>query len=229
MHPADRTNMNNFYMKKDLYKRVKDRSLTEEKILNATGSAIKKAGYQNLSISMVSKEANVSRKIIYRYFKDLPGLKEAYILKNDYWLVHQQQLKDPCINTHNREEVKAFLKDVLRGQFNYFFDNEAMRRIILEELTRKDPLLSSIHNVRQALVRNILQIIDPYFSDLGPMIHAVLAILVNSTYQLILRGYSNGSCINGIDMMSSDGRESILNAIDHVLDLIFSGCPEFLG
>ena len=72
---------------------IKNKELTKKKLVWAVGEIIKTDGFASLKISTIAKEANVDRKLIYRYFGSLDRLIESYIIENDYWMVFADRLK----------------------------------------------------------------------------------------------------------------------------------------
>jgi len=62
---------------------MKDRELTERKILDAVGSIIASDGFESVGINVVAQRAGVSKMLIYRYFGGLNGLLSKYLLQKD--------------------------------------------------------------------------------------------------------------------------------------------------
>jgi len=59
---------------------MKDKETTKKRLIEAVGELIRLRGFKGLRISIVARQADVDRKLIYRYFGNLNNLIEAYRL-----------------------------------------------------------------------------------------------------------------------------------------------------
>ncbi|WP_415837901.1 TetR/AcrR family transcriptional regulator, partial [Serratia silvae] len=88
---------------------VKDREITEQKLIDSIGHLIEKVGFENIGVNIVSKEAGVSKALIYRYFNSLDELIYRYMEKNDFWINLPQKLPE-------KSNIKIYLKQMFREQ-----------------------------------------------------------------------------------------------------------------
>lgn len=195
---------------------MKDKELTKKKLIQAVGDVIKTEGFQHLRISKISKYANVDRKLIYRYFGSLNYLVEAYILENDYWMVFSDQMKQ-ALADKQFPGTEQLITEILQNQFRYFASQKEMQRLILWELSVDSPLMRSIHNTRESLGEEFLDITDAHFHGGQVNFRAIAALLVGGIYYTILHTVYNGGTFAGIDLNTPAGKDDILKAISQIV------------
>jgi AcrR family transcriptional regulator len=195
---------------------MKDKELTKKKLINAVGDVVKAEGFQNLKISKISKYANVDRKLIYRYFGSLNYLVEAYILENDYWMVFSNNMKQ-MLNDKQFSGSEQLITEILQNQFEYFSSQKEMQRLILWELSVNSPLMRSIHNTRESLGQEFLEMSDNHFAGGKVNFRAIAALLVGGIYYTILHTVYNGGTFAGIDLNTQNGKEDLLKAIGQIV------------
>ncbi|MDO3627531.1 TetR/AcrR family transcriptional regulator [Mucilaginibacter sp. BT774] len=195
---------------------MKDKENTKRKLVLAVGKIIKEEGFTNLKISRIAKIAEVDRKLIYRYFGSLDYLVEAYILENDYWMVFRDQMKEMLLNKEFAGSEDMII-EILQNQFKFFSSQKDMQRLILWELSVKSPLMRSIHNTRESMGQEFLELADPHFADGKVNFRAIAALLVGGIYYTILHTLNNGGNFAGIDLNTESGKENILKAIGQIV------------
>jgi len=195
---------------------VKDKELTKRKLIKAVGDIIKAEGFHNLKISKISKYANVDRKLIYRYFGSLNYLVEVYILENDYWMVFAEQMKQMLVERQfsGSEEL---ITEILQNQFKFFASQKEMQGLILWELSSDSPLMRSIHNTRESLGQDFLNLSDSHFQDGKVNFRAIAALLVGGIYYTVLHTVYNGGTFAGIDLHTQSGKEELIKAIGQIV------------
>ena len=62
---------------------MKDRELTQQKILQAVDNIIANDGFERLGVNVIAQKAGVSKMLIYRYFGGLDDLIAQYLLSKD--------------------------------------------------------------------------------------------------------------------------------------------------
>jgi AcrR family transcriptional regulator len=90
----------------------RDRKATEEMIVNAFETVLLREGVAGLGINAVAQEAGVNKVLIYRYFKDLPGLARHWSSRSSFWPSELELIgNDPeeFAKLSVRDRVKAVL------------------------------------------------------------------------------------------------------------------------
>ena len=195
---------------------MKNKEKTKQKLISAVGDLIRLNGFGFLSASKVARQAEVDRKLINRYFGGLNQLVEAYVVKNDYWLLLTEKIND-LLKSNNYLVSKEMIISILQNQFTYFFNDKDMQRLILWELTTNSPLMKSIHNARESMGQKLLETTDEHFYGSKVNFRAIGALLVGGIYYTILHTIYNGGKFSDLDVTSNEGQEQILNAIEQIV------------
>lgn len=199
----------------------RNKSDTKRRLIQAVGAVMNNQGFKSLTISKIAREAQVDRKLIHRYFGGLNGLIEAYIMENDYWMIFSERLKE-AIREYNESSPQPLITSILVDQFNSFNKDVDMQNLILWELTSKSALMRSIHNTREMLGQQLLELTDPHFQESVVDFRAIGALLVGGIYYTILHTRHNGSMFSDIDINSDKGQMQITTAISQIVDWAFN-------
>lgn len=191
------------------------------RLVDAVGAIIKEKSYKGLGLNAVARRADVSKVLIHRYFGGLDQLVEAWVLRNDYWIAKTGEVDRQTSGKVDREELKGLVKELLKGHFNYFYQHQEMRSIILWEITERTDLLNSISQLREETGGMLLEKADPLFEGSDKSLKAVTALLVSAIYYMVLHAKKNNSTICGIDINSEAGQKEILRTIDQLVDWVF--------
>ena len=195
---------------------MRNKEQTKRKLIQAVGEIIKTEGFSNLKISKIAKKAEVNRKLVYRYFGTLDYLIEAYVVKNDYWMVFSDQMKE-MLRQHNYVSSQELITAILQNQFKFFMSQKEMQRLILWELSVDNPLMRSIHNARESMGEKFLELTDEHFRNTKVNFRAITALLVGGIYYTILHTVYNGGAFTGLDINSQAGNDEILKAIEQIV------------
>jgi AcrR family transcriptional regulator len=199
---------------------MKNREETERKLKEAVGELIKQKGFNGLKISKIARLADVDRKLVYRYFRGLNGLVEAYILENDYWMLFSDILKE-IIQESGPGKHQATIVAILQNQFRYFYSGQEMQRLILFEISQQNNMMQSIHKAREAHGQVMFERLSTHFADTNVDIRAITALLIGGIYYAILHARFNGGMISDIDINTEAGQQSILSALDQIIGWAF--------
>jgi AcrR family transcriptional regulator len=208
-------------MQPNIKTREKNKALTMRQLIDAVATIFRIEGYTGLGVNKVAKMAGVNKKLIYRYFGSFNGLVEAYVVETDYWMRfadHMRELKIP----DNAPGMQRLLSQVLKNQFLYFQQDKEMQQLILWELSVKSDLMKSIHNTREFMGKQFLEMSDPYLEKKAVNFRAIAALLVGGIYYMILHTRHNGGMFSDVNLATDRGKADILNAIDQIVDMAFS-------
>lgn len=199
----------------------RNKELTKRKLINAVAFIFKNEGYAGLGVNKVAKLAEVNKKLIYRYFGSFERLIEAYVVETDYWMRFADHMRELSI-PDNAPGMQRLLSQVLKNQFIYFLEDKEMQQLILWELSVKSDLMRSIHNTREAMGAQFLEMSDTYLGKKAVNFRAIAALLVGGIYYMILHMRHNGGMFSDVNLASERGRQDILDAIDQVVEIAFS-------
>ena len=191
---------------------VKDRDLTEKKILDAVGKIISENGFEKVGVNAVAQEAGVSKMLIYRYFGNVDELIAHYIMKHDYWI---------NISTGTIPEIEnlsEFLKDMFRMQISQLRSDETLKRLYRWELSTSNPITARLRSKREANGLLLIEMISKLTSYPQKEIAALASILSAAISYLALLE-EQCPVYNGIGLQSNEGWEQITQGTDLMIDL----------
>ena len=193
----------------------KERSM--QKLLDAVGVVIRTDGYTGLSASNIARHAGLSRKLIATYFDTTENLIEQYVRSKDYWA----DANGPAVELmkeRNHTDTRELLESLLLNQFDYFFEEEEMQKIVLWQLSERSKVMYDVCEERERLGAGFFQLADPFFKDSGVDIRAVSGLLVAGIYYMILHAKVNDSLFCQIDVNSKEGRDRIKHTVAQILE-----------
>ncbi|MBC8985954.1 TetR/AcrR family transcriptional regulator [Pedobacter sp. N36a] len=208
-------------VKKEPTEAIKSRLLTERKLIDAVGTIIKAKGYRALGVNEIAREAKVSKKLIYRYFENVNRLIETYVIEKDYWLSYKKSISNDIEGINKKSALIDTISSLLEKQFEYFWNEEEMQKIILWEISERTILLDSLCKVRAEQGDVLLEMSDPYFKNSPVSLRGVSALLVSGIYYMVLHAKKNESTICGLDINSAAGRAEVKKSIRHIIEWAF--------
>ncbi|MBB2151815.1 TetR/AcrR family transcriptional regulator [Pedobacter gandavensis] len=208
-------------VKKEPTEAIKSRLLTERKLIDAVGAIIKAKGYRALGVNEIAREAKVTKKLIYRYFENVDRLIETYVIEKDYWLSYKKNISNDIEGINKKSALVDTISSLLEKQFEYFWNEEEMQKIILWEISERTVLLDSMCKVRAEQGDILLEMSDPYFKNSPVSLRGVSALLVSGIYYMVLHAKKNDSTICGLDINSAEGRAEVQKSIRHIVEWAF--------
>lgn len=199
----------------------KNRKLTERKLIDAVGEIIRSKGYTGLGVNAIAKSAGVSKKLIYRYFGTVDSLIETYLIERDYWVTFSKKVSDAAVASNKKQTMIEFSSSIFENQFDFFFNEDEMQRIILWEISEKSNILNELSRKREAMGEELLKLTDPYFKDSDINFRAVSAIIICGIYYSVLHTKKNASTLCGLDLNTEAGRKEITRAVRKIVELCF--------
>jgi len=200
---------------------MKDREQTKRKLIDAVGVIIKAKGFSGVRISKVARQAGVDRKLVYRYFGNLSNLTEAYVTENDFWMLFADQLKT-LSKELDASSSQHFITETLQQLFTFFLKEQEMQNLLLMELIGSNPIMRSIHNVRETIGHEILVRTDSHFKNSVINFRAVAALLVGGIYYMILHTRKNGYHFADLDLKSEEGTKAIIETVAKIVELAYN-------
>ena len=200
---------------------IRDKSRTMSNMIDAVGRVLKREGYQGLTISNITKEAGVDRRLISFYFGDVDNLITTFLQQNDYWQNKGKEQIQTLVEALPSMD-KTAVTSLLQGQFNTLNEHEILRKLIHWELGDDNPTLKKLAQSREDLSVDILQKVENKYKNSKKDLRAMLAIQVAGLYYLSLHSSSNGSTFCGVDISTAEGKKRINDAVESLVDLIFS-------
>ena len=190
---------------------LKDRELTERKILEAVGEIIIEDGFEKVGVNAVAQKAGISKMLIYRYFGSIDELIAKYILQKDYWI---NISSDPA----KSEDISLYIKQMFREQIFQLREDTTLRRLYRWELSTNNPVTNQLRERRERNGCNLINIISELTHSPQKEVASLASILSASISYMTLLEELNPT-YNGINLQSENGWEQIAQGIDLIVDL----------
>lgn len=190
---------------------MKDRDLTEKKILDAVGNIIIHEGFENIGVNSVAQKAGVSKMLIYRYFGSLDELITKYILQKDYWI-------NITVDPVKSSNLSRSIKQLFRQQIAQFREDTTLKRLYRWELSAKNASTNRLREKREQNGCQLIKIVSELTHSSEKEVAALATILSASISYLALSEELNPT-YNGINLQSEKGWEQIAEGMDLIIDL----------
>ncbi|MBO4232974.1 TetR/AcrR family transcriptional regulator [Riemerella anatipestifer] len=201
---------------------IRDKARTQKNLIEAVGKVLESQGYTGLkSAKNIADVAGVDKRLIWTYFNGVENLVEEYIKKNEFW---KEGLSNELLNrllTKAEDLDNEKMIFLLKSHFEKFRDDTALQKIITWEISEENEMLRKVADRREQLGEQLFSLIDEKFAKSNVDIRGVVALLLGGTYYLNLHAKANGSLFCGIDLNTEKGTNSILNAIEFIVNSSF--------
>lgn len=196
---------------------IKNRNLTEKKIIQAVGETIRTHGYTGLGLNKIARIAGVNKNLIYRYFGTVEELVEIYIRQKDYWLADNQEFSNAFSPDAPQKVMIKAIVSLLQHQFTYFFQEKEMQHLILSEITYDNELLKKLTLLREKIAEPFFESTAKYFNDSSINFRGIMALVHSGIYYLVLQSQRNDATNCGLDITKEEDRKIILDSIDQIV------------
>ena len=190
---------------------MKNRELTEKKIIDAVERIIENQGFEKLGINAVASEAGVSKMLIYRYFGGLDELLAHYLMQKDYWANTDTTILEQA-------NVGESIKNMFRKQIKQMRNDIMLKRLCRWELTADNDNIRTLQDRRERNGRDLIQMVARLTGCSNAEVASLATILSASINYLVLMEEQT-STYNGIDLQSEEGWKQIMDGIGLMIDL----------
>ncbi len=197
----------------------RDRVQTERRIIDAVSRIVEKKGINFVGINAVSREAEVSKVLIYRYFDDLEGLLTAWAEEHSYWMQTAKELDYDEVSTLSLEEKRRLTFEIFRRQIFGLRDNSIMRELLRWQMHEKNSICTRISEETE---KKGLALTHAMQTDLKTEmdVEALIAVITAGvTYLGIIS--DTIPVFNGVNLQTKKGLERIAYAAAELSDHIF--------
>lgn len=190
---------------------LKDREVTEKKILDAVGVIISEDGFEKVGVNAVAQKAGISKMLIYRYFGSIDELIAKYIFQNDFWI-------NISVEPDKINDLSRFIKDIFQRQISQLRENITLKRLYRWELSTNNPIINQIRAKRESNGFQLVSIMSKLTNSSSKEVASLASIISASVSYLVLLEELN-PVYNGINLQSNDGWEQIAEGINLIVDL----------
>lgn len=193
-----------------------DKERSTQKLIEAVGIVIQAKGYTGLTATNIAKAAGLSRRLITVYFDSVEDLIETYVRGKDYWVAASGKSPE-MIQENNGSNTREILECLLTSQFDYFYNNEEMQKIVLWQISESTQIMKEICEERENLSKVFFELSDKELKGVNIDLRATAALLVAGVYYLVLHAKSTDTTFCEIDLNKAEGMQRIKDAISLIL------------
>ncbi len=197
----------------------RDRAQTAHRIIDAVSRIVEKKGINFVGINSVSREAGVSKVLIYRYFEDLEGLLRVWAEEHSYWMQTAKDLNYDDVSTLGLEEKRRLTFEIFRKQIFELHENTVMRELLRWQLQEKSSIGTRIS---EEIEKNGLALTHAMQTNLQTEmdVEALIAVITAGiTYLGIVS--DTVPVFNGVNLQTKKGLDRIASAAAELSDHIF--------
>jgi AcrR family transcriptional regulator len=186
---------------------ARDKEETKMRIVAAVGKHLAKAGFRDLGVNSIAKEAGVDKVLIYRYFGGLPELLMAYANEGDYWPTSAELIGDP--STVQAESVADWLVYILSQIQMAIRKRPITLEILRWEIVDHNELTNQFAEIRTRVAIECVTFINqrcPFPPEVDVL--ALGNFILSGVIYITLRTSTNPNYL-GIDFSTPEGWERI--------------------
>lgn len=192
----------------------RDRSKTEQSILDAVGRLILREGLHGVGINALAREAGIDKVLIYRYFGDLDGVYVAFAERGDFWW----QVQDMIAGVGDAPDLATALKRGMRVHTHEMKKRPVTLAVLAAEPAHRTPLTIALEEVREKRSLELIEgIIATYDMPAHVDIAALTGLLGAAIDYLCVRA-RNIKRYSGFDIATEAGWERLFVTIDLMID-----------
>lgn len=191
------------------------------KLIQAVGIVLKQKGYTGLTVSNITAEAGVDRKLVSVYFGSVNNLIETYIKGKNYW----DTINESAINlltTAPETSTRLILENLLLTQLEHFTNDEEMQKVVLWQISENTELMAHVTANREEIYPLLFPKADQELKNQQVDLRAISSILVAGIYYLVLHTKTTNSTFCEIDLTTDQGMGRIKTTIKKILEDTYS-------
>ncbi len=197
---------------------MRDRDKTSQKILQAVGRLLARAGFAGIGVNALAREAGIDKVLIYRYFGGLPELLRAFAEKGDFWPTIGQLLQRPLADFHSLAEMGEAL---LKGHLRELRRRPVTQEIMRWELHERNELTEELARYRERQGTEIMDLLPKAPGPRGAAFdYAAMAALIHAGLTYLVLRSKTADVYMGVDLTDEAGWRRLENAISGLLALL---------
>ena len=169
--------------------RTRDRSRTEEAILDAARAVLVEKGFGGWGINGIARAAGCDKQLIYRYYGGLDGLAEALGIA----IARETEAALAALPAPEVNSYGALVAALIDAQLHVLRSHPVMQRIIAWELSEANALTRAFAEARsRALMAWFARVKGDFAAPAGVDAPAINAVMIAAVQQMVLSAASIG-------------------------------------
>ncbi len=198
-------------------KRQRNREQNKRAMLNAFESILVRDGIHNLRTQTLMDEAGLGKPALYSYFGGMSGLLKAWLKKNPLWPQATDLVDGHEYGELDRLPVMERIRLSLIGAANHWHENEAVARLMAEELSGPTPFSKTLAELRRQKQDEVTQDLASDAEVLARDNWRILVVLYAAVSFASMRRLSNTQYLN-LELHTDEGWKDFLSMISELID-----------
>jgi len=201
----------------------RDRKATEELIVNAFETVLLRDGVQGLGVNAIAQEAGINKVLIYRYYKDLPGLARHWSTNSSFWPSELELIgNDP--DAFNKLTVPDRVKAVLCNYIDAIRARPATIEMLAGELQSPSDITRALSDGMARPGRGVADYIQLEKSDkdISDKVWKLIYMVTAITAYMTIRERVNPSYM-GFDMTDDESWVFLRDTVSDIADKYLKG------
>ena len=197
----------------------RDRNLTEQQLITATGQVIAEHGFAKLGVNSIARAAGLDKVLIYRYFEGLPGLIQAYAKQGDFWPTIAELL-DGIDAANSTQLASERFKQVMTNYAQALRKRPITLKILSWEMVERNELTAFLEEVREQQGLALTEQLIGMQQQHPTTDTAALAAIVSAAINYLTARSEHIRWFNGVDLHSDAGWQRLIDTIGHIADAL---------
>jgi hypothetical protein len=201
----------------------RDRKATEELIVNAFETVLLREGVQGLGVNAIAQEAGINKVLIYRYYKDLPGLARHWSSTSSFWPSELELIgNDP--DAFKKLAVPDRVKAVLCNYIDAIRARPATIEMLAGELQSPNDITRALSDGMVQPGKGVSEYIQLEKSekDISDKVFKLIYMVNAMTAYMTIRERANPSYL-GFDMTDDESWVFLRDTVSDIADKYLKG------
>ena len=198
-------------------KRQQNREQNKRAMLNAFESVLAREGIYNLRTQSLMDEAGLGKPALYNYFGGVSGLLKAWLKNNPLWPQATDLVEGHEYGQLDRLPAMERIRLSLIGAANHWHENEAVARLMAEELSGPTPFSKTLAELRQQKQDEVTQNLASDAEVLARDNWRILVVLYAAVLYASMRRLSDTQYLN-LELHTEEGWNDFLSMISELID-----------
>ena len=198
-------------------KRQQNKEQNKRAMLNAFESVLAREGIYNLRTQSLMDEAGLGKPALYNYFGGVSGLLTAWLKNNPLWPQATDLVEGHEYGQLDRLPVMERIRLSLIGAANHWHENEAVARLMAEELSGPTPFSETLAELRQQKQDEVTQNLASDAEVLARDNWRILVVLYAAVLYASMRRLSDTQYLN-LELHTEEGWNDFLSMISELID-----------
>ncbi len=193
------------------------REKTEEAILDAFERVLLRDGAHKISVMSISREGDVAKTLIYKYFDGLVGLIKTWVERRKIWPDLTEIFAADDIVNYNDNPL-LFQKQNLIRLADYLRNNPLLLELLTAELLESGPVSEALAELREERTQEETRFLGQDLKTADIQGRPTLRIFNAAIYYLVLRARTAPDYMGTVQLDTDEGWAAVMADLEEIFD-----------